>query len=228
MRCKFIAWAAVALIGVASVSAARADVLFDNLSYFSTSGTYSSDPIKSATNGGGGPDALSFSTGAQGVALSSVELALQGSSDAGGINVSLWSNNPTGSSTSTPAPKTQISLLGTILDSALPTSFNVVSLNLSTLIALDPNTRYWIELSDANLNSTVTSALWAYQVPAAGTGVTGEYDWNNYSGNLNSTALNSSFGVDFMAVDAVPEPASFGLLAFGLAGLMLVRRRRTV
>jgi len=230
MRCKFIAWAAVALIGAAPFAGAQADVLYDNLGQ-PNAGVAGSDLLATAADGGGGPVAVSFSTGSQGVVLSAVSLLLEGTYDtAGSISAELFSDNPTGSSSSAPAPGSELASIGTIADSSLPSSFGTVTIDPATEIILAANTRYWVELLSSG--STPTTAIWATSATALGVGVVGEYDWNNYAGNLNSTALNQDpsvgYAPDMMAVMAVPEPTSLSLLALGLIGLVSARRRRYV
>ncbi len=221
MRCKFIAWAAVALIGAAPFAGARADVLFDNTGQPVSNAFCGDGPTfcggDAIVSGGAGPIAASFSTGSQSVSLSeltiSVLLDAVSPTDGGLITATLWTDG--GGS----GPLSDVASLGTIADSSLTSGFGLVSLSPSGNYTLASNQRYWVELSSVN-----SSALWGYDGADAGAGVPNEYTWNQYSSPAVITP-NSSGSAYIMEV-AVPEPASLGLVAFGLIALLSVRKRR--
>ncbi len=184
MSSKFVALAAVALIGVGSVASARADVLFDNITQFQPNvagGIAGYDPLLNGTssNSGGGPIAVSFSTGSQGLDLSSVTFALTGvSTSLGSLSVDLMTD-----STSTPnSPSSTGVNIGTILDSQLSGTVSLITVKPSTAVILASNQRYWIELSSASA-ANPTSAEWGYdKAGSGGVGVSGQYGWSNYGG----------------------------------------------
>ncbi len=215
MRCKFIAWAAVALIGAAPFAGARADVLFDSITGNTPTG---SDPVLAVTSGGSaGPLGNSFSTGAQGVYLPAVTLTLELNAstpgDLGSIQISLWSDGG-----GTNGPSTELAAFNSIEDSQLSSSaYSLISVSSSQDIALAANTRYWIELT-----STDSSASLAYGADS-GIGVSSEYFLNQYSSPL---VTSNAGGPYLMSVAVVPEPASVGLLAFGAFALAGFTRRR--
>ena len=214
MRCKFIAWAAVALIGAAPFAGARADVLFDN----TAQAPMGSDPILDLGGGGAGPIAASFSTGAQGVDLGSISVVLQEvGGDSGTINVELFTGGIT-------APGGTGVSIGSIDAGSLATGFDSVSIVLTSSVVLASNQRYWVELSSSDLSASDLTG-WAYDGNSLGTGVPGEYTWNNYSPGDASYANDSAGYAYIMQVQTVPEPASLGLLAFGLIGLVVARKR---
>lgn len=215
MRCKFIAWAAVALIGAVPFAGARADVLYDSITGNTSAG---SDPVLAVTSGGSaGPVGDSFSTGAQSLYLPVVALTLElnaaAPGDLGSIQVSLWSDGG-----GTNGPSTELAAFNSIEDSQLSSSaYSLISVSSSQGIVLAANTRYWVELT-----STDSSAGLAYGADS-GIGVSSEYYWNQYS----SPAVSSNAsGPYLMSVAVVPEPASVGLLAFGAFALAGFTRRR--
>ena len=217
MRCKFIAWAAVALIGAAPFAGAQADVLFDN----TAQAPMGSDPILDLGGGGAGPVAASFSTGAQGMDLSSISVVLQEvGGDSGTINVELFAGGIT-------APGGIGVSIGSIDAGSLATGFDSVSIALTSSVVLASNQRYWVELSSSDLSASDLTG-WAYDGNSLGTGVPGEYTWNNYSPG-GTSSLNEAAGSAYvMQVQAVPEPASLELLALGMIGLVVIRKRACV
>ncbi len=221
MRCKFIAWAAVALIGAAPFAGARADVLFNNTSQ-PIDPTYCGDGPSycggdAIVTGGAGPIAASFSTGSSAVSLSylsiSVMLEALSPTDLGSITASLWSDS--GGS----GPLSQVASLGTIQDSSLTTSYSLISLSPSGSYTLASNEMYWVELSSVD-----SSALWGYTGTSTGVGTLNEYSWNQYASPPVVTLNNG--GATYIMDVAVPEPASLGLVAFGLIALLGARKLR--
>lgn len=223
MRVSWVAAAIGLALAAAPVMRARADVLIDTMG-----ASAGFDVLAPTAQGGGGPIALSFSTGSQGLALSSVTAVLAAGSptDGGTIVVSLWNNNPTGSAGGLPAPRTNLDTLATINDSSLTSSFANINIPVTSAIALAANSRYWIELA----GSSSSSAEWSYidQASAAALPSANEYNWNNYSGAVNSSALNGSYGTDMIAVSAVPEPGSWLLVGAACLLLAFLRPRRAI
>jgi hypothetical protein len=228
MRFPWVATAAIgAALTVLPALRARADVLIDTIGI---SAGY--DPLSPTGSGGAGPIAVSFSTGAQGLALSSVTLVLAAGNpgDGGTIVASLWSDNPSGAyspsgvANALPAPGSEIDTLATIKDSNLSSSFSNVSVPVTAAIALAANTRYWVEL----VGSVSTTAEWSYigAADASALSLTNEYSWNNYSGMSNTSGLDATYGVDMVSVSAVPEPASLFLVGGACILLAFSRRRR--
>lgn len=221
MSSKFVALAAVALIGVGSVASARADVLFDNTG----NAAVGSDAIANYSTGAG-PIAESFTTSSSAVYLPytafTFDLAATSPSDGFSVAVALFTSAGSGpGKTSLGAihPDVQLASLGTIADSSLSTTPSLVSVSASQALLLSANTTYWVELSSAS-----GSADWEYDAAASGgLGTTGEYSWNNYGG-ISRAGLISAHGGDMMQV-AVPEPSSLLVLGLGLIGLGAIRRR---
>ena len=199
-----VAWLAMA--PVLSASSANATVLYDNTSSAATNG----DPIVQSLYD-------SFSTGSQGLFLSSVTVLLYGVANTiadGGLISALLYDDSSG------MPNLPKANFGTISDSSI-TSTNgaaptAITLTTSVPFALAPNARYWVGLADGG-GTNATSALWAYDGGPGGVGVATEFYYNTFNGS----PFPNSGGAYLMQVSAVPEPTSMGLLLTGLSGVIL-------
>jgi len=158
-----------------------------------------------------GPLYNSFSTGATSGTLSNLELLLGAPLVVDGlIAVGLYSDSST-------TPGGLIASLGTVDDSTLTGSYNLVTVILTANPDLSAGTRYWIGLS-----SDATGARWDYTTDTSGIGVAGEY----YS-NSSGTSPNVDGGGYQMEVEvtSTPEPSTFLFGASMLATLAMLRRR---
>jgi hypothetical protein len=200
----------VALLMFVCVSRGRADVLYDNL-------TATPGGLLDSIGSDWGPLADSFSTGSSSFDFTSLTVLLAGTESTGTITAYLLADSST-------SPGAVLDTIGQISETGItstPTDFT-----LNTSIVLNPDTRYWIELTD-----TDNAAVWAWSSDTSGPGVASEY-WSNYEG-LGSplVAPNSSGGPYQMEVSgtslaSVPEPRTISLLlAVGLVSLALLRAR---
>jgi hypothetical protein len=201
---KFRLEGAIALLAcfLFLAGAANAAVVYDNLGSLNAG----ADPIYSF-----GPLYDSFSTGASGFSLASVQLLLNASQATGSISVALYQDNAT-------SPGVSLTTIGVLNDSALTSALSVFGFALSTPYALAPNTRYWLGVSSGN----GSSANWGWSLDQAATGVAGEY-----FANQNGVFPNSGGPYQMRLSDMAPVPVPGALLLFGpgLAGLAAIRRR---
>jgi hypothetical protein len=198
-----------------AVNSAKAAVLYDNLSVASIGNDDQiATPPGGPPPGGFGPLYDSFSTSGSAFDVTQVQIlvGLPGQTAVPGASfqVALY-NNGTGN---TPGSLNQV--IGTVLDSALSTSFTVVSFN-SLSITLAADTRYWIGLSSPN-----TAGLWSVATDDSGTGVAGEF-FSNAGGTSPNVGQPYQMQVSGDTVTtATPLPAALPLFATGLGLLGLI------
>jgi hypothetical protein len=234
------------LVGLLAIGSASAAPIYDTITGGqspSDSGFYGLAPVGNPS----GPLGDSFSvTGPTQLGSVTARLFDANTSDGGSILVYLvpmdparlapWTNGTNSSNTLTGAV-----LLGTILDSAMPTSLagacSALTACDSTITTKDDITTagtYWIELvSSAMTNNggsgATSNADWEYtshnSPTTGGIGTAGQYQsWQNAFGGLAAGNLVSTTGAFELTVQT-PEPASLAILGIGLIGLGFSRRR---
>ena len=164
----------------------------------------SQDSIGSDSVGQVGPLYASFSSDTDAMSsLDGIVLLLQGnSSSSGSISVDLYADS--GSNT----VGAFVSNLGTVADSSLSSSGNLVSLVVSDFV-LDASSRYWIGLTGTN-----TSADWSWTTDTSGTGVDGE-SYANMFGTFQNDS-NSAYQMELEESMVVsPEPGTLLLCCCG-------------
>jgi len=139
----------------------------------------------------------------------------------GSITVALYSDNDT-------SPSGQLTVIGTLPDSSLPTSSSggAVDFPLATAYPLAANTRYWIGLTSSN----DSVADWLETNVTTGTGVAGEFLFAD-DGVMPNNPETEPFimQVDNGSPSISPTPAPptlvLGLLGIACLGLYFARRR---
>ena len=207
--------ALAAVVGLAMTGSgpAMADVLYDNLG--ATNASVQGDGVSSTgtfTNTVPfGPLSDSFSTGSSPFVFKYLDLRLdRPDAPSGSITVSLLNDSST-------SPGTLNTTLGTVADSAVTTSAEIVEISVASINLL-ANTRYWIQLS----SSDGSDISWEYSFDNSGVGVAGEF-FDNQDG-----VASNSFGPYQMRIadTSLPEPATLAIFGLGLAGLGFMRHRR--
>ncbi len=236
VKLQRLALMAFVTAGMLGTQNARASVLF------STGAPIGGDYInaESFTSGvNNGPLADSFSTGAGGFTLGQVDLNLGAGTGTGTVSVALYSDNST-------FPGAVLASLGSIAESSIVGATGVYSFSAFTPISLAANTRYWIELTSTDTSASPgASAMWNYAVDDTGTdagstNLSGEYFVNSNTSaasnvgtypNGSESDTNGPYVMTLSSLStsptSAPEPATLGILGIGMAGIRLVRRRRT-
>ena len=153
------------------------------------------------------------------------------------VTVSLVSDDDT-------SPGAVLAVLGTITDSELSrTSSTVIDLPQAVGIALDPDTRYWIELTTDNnskvgwngvgngLNSTTTS--YGTGPGQWGIGGEGEYFYaggaeaeGGYPTDVFANGPGLSVPYEMEVSGAIPEPSTWAMMLLGFGGVTFLACRR--
>jgi hypothetical protein len=196
----------IALVGLASVGAGRADTLFDNLG----GAPNGADP----TGNLWGPLADSFSTGSSAFDFNSLTVILTGTPSAGTTTAYLLSD-------SSATPGSVLEEIGAISESGLSAGPTLYA--LSTSYILSPDTNYWIELTSED-----NSASWQWSLDTSGTGVAGGFFANFQGGDswLVFPNDNGPYQMQVAGTTAVSEPSSLVLLIAGLAVVLYLAFRR--
>jgi hypothetical protein len=196
---------------VLSVSALAQETLFDN----TTASRAGSDRV-AAGSSLIGPLSSSFSTGGSASVLQTVSILLSQDTSlpSGSFSIRLLADS--GSNT----PGTLVTQIGTMYDTALPSSPTLYDFNLAnSSCILAANTRYWIHLS----STSNTQALWSYAADWEGLGVDGEY----FANDAGVFSIENGPYMMRVIVSTVPEsPAFTAAAAMVLLGIGVWRRTR--
>ena len=225
MKNRLMILSCLLTVTILTADTAKAAIIYDTITGITQSGL---KPLTQGANGS--PLGDSFSVGNSGQ-ITSVLLTLAASNPADGgiVLVFLVANSGTNIPSSAGVVLTNKTLLGIVFDSSLAATAQDIALNsLST--SLPSAGRYWIELVNSSDTSnggtgTPSSASWAFNSNAAGTGATGEFEsFVNGAGTAltNSSTTNGAFRMTVNGTTATPEPSSFAFLGSGLAGIGLI------
>lgn len=100
-------------------------------------------------------------------------------------------------------PGASIAHLGTFKDTGLPLNFSPIDFTFAPIV-LNPNTRYWIEVT-ADPGS---HAEWGYSLDISGPGVANEF-WVNHNTPVAAPNVNGPYQMRIS--DEIPEPATLFL-----------------
>jgi hypothetical protein len=184
----------------------RADNLFNNISNVTTG----SDPAGDLF----GPLADSFSTGSSSFLLDSVSILLSNQSSAFGLpscsGVACGTTTIFLLSDSSDSPGGVIETIGSLNNSLLtgtPQDFT-----FATSVDLQPNTRYWIEVTSTDNNS-----WWAFDGGGDGEFFANFEGTGNWIVTSDSAGQGGAYQMEVSGGSSVPEPSAVSLLFVGLA-----------
>jgi PEP-CTERM motif len=200
----------VLFLAFATARASRADDIYNSLG----GPTAGSDSI----GGGFGPLADSFSTSSTAFDLTNIDVLLQGEgSGSSTITAYLLADNPDDPNNAPfgfAAPGTTLDVIGSQAVDATITGSQIIS--FSTSLLLDPNTRYWIELTSNNGNVD-----WDWTGDASGTGVADEFFSSDGLGVwLSGPNSAGPWQMEVSGVVPTPEPSTIVLMLVGIASLL--------
>ncbi len=241
MRLILAAASVAGCVGMLASAPARATVLYDNLDHPTTF----ADSVRATNPNNGqaddGPLADSFSTGADPFTLTDVKIRAQEQSrtpTVGGlVTVSLLSDSGT-------SPGSVLAVLGTFGDSDLSRSVStIIDLPQIAGIALDPDTRYWIELTTDNnsragwngVGNGLDSTTSAYGTGPGQWGIGGEGEYffvggaeaeGGYPTDVFPNGPGISVPYEMAVSGSVPEPSTWAMMLLGFGGVAFLACRR--
>jgi hypothetical protein len=222
MKFRLIVFAAMALL---ATRVAHAGIAIDTIDY--------GEPTNVV-----GPDADGTSLAAQSFTAAnqldfasiSVSLLAASPSDGGSVMVYLVADDGTGGAIGhAGAPDFgNIELIGTIPDSLIadqstgsPTIFTFFNV-INALPSGTVNQEYWLTM---DFGTDSSSAEWVYNADAAGIGTANQLAFTDLYGG--SYPIDGSIAGPFGVLVETPEPATVALLGGAMAGLGIMRRRKS-